>query len=119
MNFERLNLQKVDQQDTPLGSEINDRRSHRSNFGARSDAGRKKGSRLNNQSLLNKSLNKYNSLEMDSDLGDNKDEQSGRKILYRVSKKIYTPEEIEVMRAEIIHNSKRSTKKFLHYFTSL
>ena len=42
-----------------------------------------------------------------------------RKILYRVSKKIYTPEEIEFIRSNVIRNRKGKSKKFLHYCTSI
>ena len=119
MKFERLNLQEIDQQDTPEGSHRDEYRSHMSHYGAQSDA-HHKGSRANNQSFLHKSYNKQNSLEFHSNFGDMKGgDDEGRKILYRVSKKIYTPKEIEEFRGRIIKNSKRSTKKFLHYFTSI
>jgi hypothetical protein len=44
---------------------------------------------------------------------------SDRKILYRVSKKIYSPEEIEFIRERVLTNRKGNAKKFFHYCTSI
>lgn len=115
----RLNLQQIDQQETPRGSEFEGYEgSRRSQFGHRSDYGSKTGVRRKEQSFFVKG-----NLD-DSDLSESQLEGLNlgaheRKILYRVSKKIYTPDEIEFIRSQVLANSKRSTKKFLHWCTSV
>jgi len=112
-----LNLQHIDQQDNEENSDRDDHRSRMSHFGTRSDHGNKKASIRHNESYNNKSYFKKPSLEFATDFAAAP--SSKRKILYRVKKKNYSPEQIELFRGGIVNNSKRSTKKCLHFFTSI
>ena len=59
-----------------------------------------------------------NSLDSHSAFGDIPP-YGNRRILYRVSKKMYTPEEIVFFGDIVLRNRKRNIKKFIDYFTSI
>jgi len=110
MDVGNLNFNKIDHHETPFGSGRDDYRSQRSHYGPRSGAGSRYGKATNNQSFHNKSYHKPPSLEFQSDFGGYKEKPQERKILYRVSKKIYTPDEIEFIRGQVLGASRRSLK---------
>jgi hypothetical protein len=120
MEAERLNLQQIDQQATPRGSDL-DRfeRSRNSDLARRSDGGSKLAGKKRVSSFLAKVIINDDSDISDTQMDDMDRKAHERKILYRVSKKIYTPDEIEFIRSQVLDNKKGSTKKFLHWCTSV
>lgn len=109
-------MQQIEQQETPPGSE---RKSYRSKFGPRSEiGGSRKSIILNDQSLFAKRKN-LGSEYSESAFGGFAAKPTDRKILYRVSKKIYSPEEIQFIRERVLSNRKGSAKKFFHFCTSI
>lgn len=110
-----LHLQSFDEQRTPSSSEndAEEYKSQRSQFGPRSETGRVKRPIRNESSLFIRNLPKRQTEYTQSNFGDYEHNAQHRKILYRVSKKIYTPEEIELIRKAV-----KTKKKFFHYCTS-
>jgi len=116
MNHPNLNLQSFDEQPTPEGSDEDENHSktiHRSELGAHQER------RHNESSFMLQHKFKLKTDYSESEIGDDVDNKNDRKILYRVSKKIYTPEEIRVIREAVLKDRKKSTKKLCHYFTSI
>ena len=96
MDYPKLNLQSFDEQHTPSQTS----HGYMENL-----------VRINDSDILDRNdLQALQSFHTE-DEGEGDDKPSNRKIMYRVGKKIYTPEEIMLIREYILVKSKRNLKK--------
>ena len=114
MNVPNLNLQSYDEQKTPSNSDSDED----NKYGHHSDRASRIQNRNNDMTYPGKLDLKGNSLDSHSAFGE-LDNVGNRKILYRVSKKIYTPNEIELVRDLVVKNRKGKLKKYIHYGSSI
>ena len=120
-----LNMQSFEQQHTPEGSEYGGRGKGSLKSLRRSETNFRQDKRTNQSLLMNSRLGPQLGLQTefshsDIDHEENKEFLSKeRKILYRVSKKIYTPQEIELVRELVLGKRRTKLKKRLNYGTSI
>lgn len=114
MSIPNLNMQSFDEQRTPEGSEYGGGRSYRkSDFGAKqTNKGRVESSFMLHNKFEPIKTN-YSGSEFGGEMQDMHPKE--RKILYRISKKIYTPQELEFIRDVVLQNRKGKSKKFLSW----